>query len=334
VHVFLTTELAIICSRLLAGDRRALARAITLAEGRGAAANELSKRLFAHAGRAHLVGVTGSPGVGKSTIVDRLIGFIRQDRLSVAVLAVDPSSPFSGGAILGDRIRMQRHTLDPGVFIRSMANRGHYGGVALATYDAVRILEAFGFDLILIETLGVGQSELAVAQTADTTILALMPGSGDDVQAIKSGIMEIGDIFVVNKGDLPGASKTAAEVSQNLELTAFKTAWRPPVLIAKAGKAEIGQPQKSADGVEELWQAIKAHKRFLDDSGFLRSKRTDKTTAELAEIISARARTNFARAVETSEAVKAIVARVVDLRLDPYSAVQILPLDSLFGDQS
>ncbi|MBZ0189892.1 MAG: methylmalonyl Co-A mutase-associated GTPase MeaB, partial [Candidatus Obscuribacterales bacterium] len=173
--------------RLTAGDKRALARAISVVESGGQEATHLIKGLFQHTGKAHLVGVTGSPGVGKSTLVDALVSEIRKEDKKVAVLAVDPSSPFTGGAILGDRIRMQSHTLDPSVFIRSMANRGHAGGVSMATYDAVRMLEAFGFDVVIIETVGVGQSELAIAQTADTTILVLMPGSGDDIQAIKSG---------------------------------------------------------------------------------------------------------------------------------------------------
>ncbi|MBI4532794.1 MAG: methylmalonyl Co-A mutase-associated GTPase MeaB, partial [Candidatus Melainabacteria bacterium] len=219
-----------IAKDLLAGNRRALARAISMVENGGPEALWLVRKLFPLGGKAHIIGVTGSPGVGKSTLVGALIGQARQAGLKVGVLAVDPSSPFTGGAILGDRIRMQDHTLDQDVFIRSMANRGHVGATAFATFDVARMLDACGYHVVIIETVGAGQSELAIAQAADTTILALMPGSGDEIQAIKSGIMEIGDIFVVNKGDLPGANKTAAEIKGSLELAGQSNLWKPPVL--------------------------------------------------------------------------------------------------------
>ena len=208
---------------------------------------------MARSGRAHVLGITGSPGVGKSTLTDALVRQIRSNGLTVGVLAIDPSGPFSGGAILGDRIRMQEHTLDKGVFIRSMANRGHPGGVALAAYDAVRMLEAAGFELVIIETVGVGQSELAIAETADTTILTLMPSAGDDVQAIKSGIMEIGDIYVINKADLPGANKSYAEIAQSLEMRQFETAWRPPVLMTIA---------ETGEGIEKVWTGVLRTRNF------------------------------------------------------------------------
>jgi LAO/AO transport system kinase len=316
----LTTDLTTLSDNLLKGDRRALARAITVAETGGSQATELSKRLFGHSSTAHLIGVTGSPGVGKSTLVDALITNIRKAGLTVGVLAIDPTSPFTGGAILGDRIRMQGHTLDRGVFIRSMANRGHVGGVSLATYDAVRMLEASGFNIVIIETVGVGQSELAIAKTADTTILTLMPGSGDDVQAIKSGIMEIGDIYVINKGDLPGASKAYSVIVQSLELTAVNNEWRPPVLIASA---------ETGDGTDKVWLAITQHKDFLESSGTLVERRKAKIQAELSEIIAAKAKRNFQEGMSHSGQIQALLQEVLNLSLDPHSAADRLMTELL-----
>ena len=309
---------------LLAGNRRALARAISVVEDGGVDASDLVKSLFSHSGRAHLVGITGSPGVGKSTLVDALITEIRKSGLKVGVLAVDPSSPFTGGAILGDRIRMQGHTLDKSVFIRSMANHNQAGGLGLATYDAVRMLEAAEFDVILIETVGVGQSELAIAQTADTTILVLMPGSGDDIQAIKSGIMEIGDIFVVNKGDLPGANKSASEITSSLELSNFTNDWRPPVIVAVS---ETGQ------GIDNLWTSLQEHFKFLKDSGLLVSRRKAKVQAELAELVAARARENLKNSMESSDAVQQLLEQILDKKVDPHTAAEGL-IQDLFRPKS
>jgi LAO/AO transport system kinase len=307
----------VLSEQLLAGNRRALARAISVVENGGPEAGELVGLIYKHSGKAHVVGVTGSPGVGKSTLVDALITEARKEDLKVAVLAVDPSSPFTGGAILGDRIRMQGHTLDPKVFIRSMANRGHQGGIALATYDAVRMLDACGFDLIIIETVGVGQSELAIAQTADTTILVLMPGSGDDIQAIKSGIMEIGDIFVVNKGDLPGANKSAGEIIASLELSSFKTQWRPPVIVSIA---ETGQ------GIDELWISVKEHREFLVDSGLLEQKHSQRIQAELAEIVADLARRSLQESMLNSSHVQSVIQEIIARKLDPHTAaVNLIP---------
>lgn len=306
-----------LADRLEKGDKRALARAITIVENRGPSAAYLVKRLFGKTGKAHLIGITGSPGVGKSTLVDALITRMRENNKKVAVLAVDPSSPFTGGAILGDRIRMQGHTLDKDVYIRSMANRGHQGGIALATYDAVRMLEVFGFDVVIIETVGVGQSELAIAQAADTTVLVLMPGSGDDIQAIKSGIMEIGDIFVVNKGDLPGANKSAAEITASLELSAHPNeeignfVWHSPVHVAIS---------ETGEGVDKIYESTVAHKAFLEESGMLKERRKSRIKSELAEILAEIAQSNLENLIENSSSVKDTFAHVVSLTTDPHSA--------------
>ncbi|MCB9470079.1 MAG: methylmalonyl Co-A mutase-associated GTPase MeaB [Cyanobacteriota/Melainabacteria group bacterium] len=311
-----------IAKRLEKGDRRALARAITVVEAGGEAAQNLVKLVYQRSGKAHLIGVTGSPGVGKSTLVDALVTQMRNADKKVAVLAIDPSSPFTGGAILGDRIRMQDHTLDPNVYIRSMANRGHTGGVAMATYDAVRMLEAFGFDVVIIETVGVGQSELAIASTADTTILVLMPGSGDDIQAIKSGIMEIGDIFVVNKGDLPGANKSATEIIASLELAKLPTNWHPPVLVAVS---------ENGEGVDKIWQAVQDHRQFLTESDMISKRRLTKIKAELSEIVAEIARGKLEQSMKDSASVQELLTDIVDLKLDPRTAAASI-LSSLNGN--
>ena len=318
------TALKDIGKKLLAGDKRALARAITIVEAGGPEGTALVKELFHHAGHSHLIGVTGSPGVGKSTLVDALVTEIRKEGKKVAVLAVDPSSPFTGGAILGDRIRMQDHTLDKDVYIRSMANRGHTGGVSLATYDAIRMLEAFGFDVIIIETVGVGQSELAIAQTADTTILVLMPGSGDDIQAIKSGIMEIGDIFVVNKGDLPGANKSATEIIASLELAHHKTSWCPPVIVAIS---------ESGEGVDKIWESAKKHHDFLNETDQLTERRKGKVKTELSEMIAGIARSNLEESIDKSSEISDALSNVVARKLDPHTAAAAI-IKKLFGDAS
>ncbi len=308
---------------IVKGDRRSLARAISIVEDGGPDAVWLVRKLFQRIGRAHLIGVTGSPGVGKSTLVDALISEIRAAGLKVAVLAIDPSSPFTGGAILGDRIRMQAHTMDKNVFIRSMANRGHAGGTALGAYDAARMLDASGYDVIIIETVGVGQSELAIAQTADTTILVLMPGSGDDIQAIKSGIMEIGDIFVVNKGDLPGANKTASEIIASLELSSKGAEWHAPVHVTNA---EVNE------GVAAVWQSIQGHKAYLDSSGQLKERRRHKMESELSELVADIARNNLKDSLQHSIQVQSLLNQLLESQIDPHTAAEAI-VEDIFAEK-
>jgi LAO/AO transport system kinase len=295
--------------RLLAGDVRALARAISLAEDRDPAATELVQRLQPHTGHAYLIGLTGPPGSGKSTLADALVAVIRGEGKTVAVVAVDPTSPFTGGAILGDRVRMQRHTLDQGVFIRSMGARGHLGGLAAATREALRLLDAFGRDYILVETVGVGQSELEIASICDTTLLVLMPESGDSVQTIKAGIMEIADIFVVNKADLPGAEKTRRLIQESLTLGTPRSAYTPPICLTAATRGE---------GLDPLWQAIGAHRRFLESSGGLDERRRNRIRQEVIAIVAEQAR-NAARQLVEGEGALARRLREAPIHdLDPY----------------
>ena len=216
--------------RIVAGDARAVARAISKVEDNVAGAASLMKSIFPHTGRGLVVGITGSPGAGKSSLVDRLAGLYRQRGERIGIVCIDPSSPFSGGAILGDRIRMQTLGLDPGVFIRSMATRGHLGGLSRATVDAVAILDAAGFDKIIVETVGVGQDEVEIVKTADVSVVVLVPGMGDDVQALKAGIMEISDVFVINKADRDGVLRTEKELEAMLSLTMRPDLWQPPIV--------------------------------------------------------------------------------------------------------
>jgi LAO/AO transport system kinase len=295
--------------QVLAGDPRALARAISLVEDETPLGAELVARLHANAGRAYLVGVTGSPGAGKSTLVDRLTGELRRAGQTVGILAVDPTSPFTGGAILGDRVRMVGHSGDAGVFIRSMATRGHLGGVARATADAALVLDAGGRDVVIIETVGVGQDEVEIARTADVTVVVLVPGAGDDVQALKAGIMEIADIFVVNKADREGADQVVQAVTATLSLQSFADgAWRPPVLKTDA---------LSGSGVAELWSAID---RFRGTSADRRHRRRrERDAARLRMVLSQRLLTQAESALAPGE-LERILDRIAARTLDPYSA--------------
>ncbi|MBO8165345.1 MAG: methylmalonyl Co-A mutase-associated GTPase MeaB [Brevibacillus sp.] len=299
-----------ISKRILAGDVRGAARAITCIENDYPERAQILREIFPHTGRARLIGITGSPGAGKSSLVDVLIGFLRAQGLTVGVAAVDPTSPFTGGALLGDRVRMQHHAVDSGVFIRSMGTRGSLGGLSRNTKDAVRVMDAYGCDVVLIETVGVGQSELDVMNIADTTIVVLTPGGGDSVQAFKAGIMEIADLFVINKADLPGVGKLETEVEQMLDLVKHDAAWRPPVV-----KTISTQKQ----GIDELWQQVEKHHSFLKESGLWEERRSRHLREEVLDIVSYQvAQAIQQRLVSGSyaERLEAVAAR----REDPYSA--------------
>ena len=260
-----TKALDDLLDRFRKGDRVALARVLSHAENSTPGFPYLFDSLFAQTGRALRLGVTGPPGAGKSTLVEALAAFFRENGGQIGVVAVDPTSPFSGGALLGDRVRMQKLTLDPGVFVRSMASRGSVGGLAQTTDEVADIMDAFGFDTILIETVGVGQSEVDVASSASTTLVVLFPGAGDNIQAMKAGLMEIADIFVVNKADQPGADRVEVEIGDMLELRAKRDGWKPPILKCSA---------LDGDGIAEVREAIDRHTRFLSDSGELARQRT------------------------------------------------------------
>ena len=298
-----------LASRVLAGDQRAIARAISLVETEPARAPLLIKHIFSQTGRARVIGVTGAPGVGKSTLVDRLAVEYRRLDHSVGILAVDPSSPFRGGAILGDRIRMQRHALDDGVYVRSMATHGHLGGLSHATSDAVLVLDAAGREVVLIETVGVGQAEVDIARTADVAVVVTVPDAGDDVQAMKAGIMEIADLFVVNKADRSGADGTVSEIEGMLSLGEFEAgAWRPPVVKTQATTGE---------GVPMVVEVVQ---RFLDTRRGTRGRRRARAEVRLTELL----RQAFVDGLRGHERTRTLlddaVCRIAEGAVDPYTA--------------
>jgi LAO/AO transport system kinase len=294
--------------RVLAGDPRAIARAMSLVEDESPAGADLLRAVFGRTGRAFLVGVTGPPGAGKSTLVDRLTLQARGEGRDVGVIAVDPTSPFTGGAVLGDRVRMGRHASDAGVFIRSMATRGHLGGIARATTDLAAILDAAGKDLIFIETVGVGQDEVEIARTADVTIVVLVPGTGDEVQALKAGIMEIADVFVVNKADREGADRLVQAIEANLSLHTYGPhEWRPPVLQSVA---------TTGDGVAELWAAVARYRAQRPQGDGRRRARHEQ---RLRELLSARFLEHLERTLPAGE-LNRVVNRIAAGDIDPYSA--------------
>ena len=293
------------------GDRASLARLLSLVERGADEAREVSRLTYPLSGHGYTVGLTGAPGAGKSTLTSATIGHLRSLGEEVAVLAIDPSSPFTGGAILGDRVRMQDHATDPGVFIRSMATRGHLGGLSLATPEAVRVLDAVGRRWILVETVGVGQVEVEIAGKADTTVVVLNPGWGDSVQANKAGLMEIADIFVINKADRKGTEETRRDIEQMLELSDLAhEAWRPPIIAAVATERR---------GVDELWNTVVAHREFITANGELRRRREFRLREELREIV-ARRLEQRARQITTGERWDALQDGVLARTIDPWSA--------------
>ena len=310
---------------LLKGNRRAAARLITLVENEDRQKTELLQAIYPHTGKAYVVGITGAPGAGKSSLVDRLLQEIRAEGLSVGIIAVDPTSPFSGGAILGDRIRMQDHALDQEVFIRSMGTRGSLGGLSRSTREAIQVLDAFGKDLILVETVGVGQSEVDIVRTADTTIVLLTPAGGDSVQTLKAGIMEIADLFVINKADLPGMERTVAEINMMLDMK-NSASWRPAVIPTVSIRGE---------GIEELWTALKEHRRYLETSGQLAEVRLQRVRRELTEQVEYLVKNRIWAEVKDKFVLEELIEKIARREKDPYSlACELLDSINFFESKS
>jgi len=294
------------------GDRRALARAITLVENGDPLAYDVVRDLYPQTGGAYAIGVTGPPGVGKSSLISALVRHVREQDTQVGVLSVDPSSPFSQGALLGDRIRLSDHFLDPGVFIRSMGTRGHLGGLAEATLQALLVLDAAGKELVFLETVGTGQSEVEVIGIADTVLLVLMPGSGDSVQALKAGVMEIPDVIAINKMDHPAAKTMLNEVRSILSLDRERE-WRPTIVLTDATRGE---------NVPELWEKLTAHRAYLEQSGRLDERRRNNLAGEVFSVASARAKQHIERAVADDPELRRVLDAVQRRELDPLSAVR------------
>ena len=306
--------------RMLGGALQPLSRLISLVEQGSPEVPEIMKAIYPQLGKAYSIGVTGPPGGGKSTLVDRLTAVARGKGLSVGVIAVDPTSPFSGGAVLGDRIRMQQHYLDPEVFIRSMATRGSRGGLPTTTRNVMKLLDAFGKDIIFVETVGVGQTELDIMETVDTTIVALVPEAGDTIQTMKAGLMEIADIFVVNKADRPGADRLVVELESMLILSPRSNQWQPPILATQA---------INDVGIEELYQEAEKHQEFLKSSGEISRRRQQQRRQEFLHAVEQRLRNRLSTLMKGNDKLMSLLGQVENGEIDPYSAVEIMESEAL-----
>lgn len=316
-------ELQQLANNVINGDKRSIARAITLIENNGEKAQRLIALLYPHTGKTHIVGITGPGGSGKSTLIEKIISELRRRGKTVGVVATDPSSPFTGGAFLGDRIRMQKFTTDDDVFIRSMATRNVPGGIAKATREAVMVLDAAGKDVVIVETVGAGQAEVDIIKVAHTVVVVFAPGLGDEIQAIKAGIMEIADIFVVNKADLENANKAVTDIKASLELNTKEKAWKPPVLqtIALTG-----------EGIEQLVNEIFQHKTFLEKGAGI-SKRRKKVETELVEAIKDKVADLIIEKLRKKKGFNELVEKILNRKIDPYSAATKLVSELTFNQK-
>ena len=308
---------------VLAQKRRYLARLISMIEDEDSLALEALSLLYKHTGKGHIIGVTGPPGSGKSSLVTKLTAEFRKRSKTIGIICVDPSSPFTGGALLGDRIRMQEHSLDDDVYVRSMGTRGHLGGLSRSTSDAVRAIDAFGKEIIFVETVGAGQSEVEVVDVAHTVIVTDVPGSGDDIQAIKAGIMEIADIFVVNKSDLPGAGKKVTEINAMLDIDPRERGWRPPVMLTNSRKGE---------GIPELVDTIIEHLKYLKESGEYKKKGLQRSKDELQELMKYKLTKELSLKLQGQPEYEKAIEMIAKREKDPYSVAEKLIAEFLFSE--